>query len=643
MSVKTIAADSNNDLVIGLDGQFIQLEGIVATAQNTRTAMSAQRGEMVLDVNNGMPTQATAFDGLNPQAFEAAARQVIMAVPGVLSVDSLTVVQIGDIVSYSAVVRTNDGVVAMNGGLDQNGAAVSGSGGGGFNGEGMSGTNVVIGGAQGERGPVGPAGDPGPTGPTGPTGPSGGPVGPTGATGVQGNTGATGPKGDTGATGPTGATGNQGIAGPTGPTGATGTQGNTGATGVQGNTGPKGDTGATGATGPEGGPPGPTGPAGPTGATGPSGGPVGPTGPKGDTGNAGATGATGPTGPKGDTGNAGPTGSTGNQGIAGPTGATGAKGDTGDRGATGATGTAGTAGAAGATGPTGAKGDTGDRGATGATGTAGTNGATGPTGAAGLGGQVMYVRLQPGPLQYYVNLAPAGGSNLVTIGASNPKQYAYAGENLSLAASTSVRYIYLRVTGTTVSAYEGPSPTYNTTIGRYMHGSNVDDPCVGVVLPDLSDKSYGVRSFYNQPEETYTFDISANITGTWTNASNVNVITQEMLCMPGDNINMVGQLMLNSSAATKEFYLRTGFGSGGINSYFYMRESMGAGYKSIACQANFRNDIGFMRRTLFLDLMMLSASGTYTIYGTAAAMPATGPKSFLMVQLARSSTLYNQY
>lgn len=240
---KTIANDPNNyDLVIGSNGQLQLLEGPAATSQNTRTAMAAQRGEMVLETEAGMPMRATAFEGLNRAAFEAAARQVLAAVPGVLSVEEVTVSQQGDGVVYSATVRTADGtaVIGSDGTFTQ-------TSGGGNTGSPAEVTVVQLPGNGGSSipGPAGPAGPTGPAGPAGPTGPQGetGPTGPAGPTGPQGDPGPTGPQGEPGPTGPTGPQGDQGPAGPAGPTGP---EGPTGATGPEGPTGPQGPSGLDG-------------------------------------------------------------------------------------------------------------------------------------------------------------------------------------------------------------------------------------------------------------------------------------------------------------------------------------------------------------------------------------------------------------
>lgn len=108
----SIAIDTaNNDLVLDTSGNLKLVAGIEAISQNTRTAMGAQRGEMQYAVDSGMPMRMTAFDRYNPVQFEAAARAVLLEVEGVQSVDEFRATNNSGTLSYSATIKTTEGVL----------------------------------------------------------------------------------------------------------------------------------------------------------------------------------------------------------------------------------------------------------------------------------------------------------------------------------------------------------------------------------------------------------------------------------------------------------------------------------------------------------------------------------------------------
>lgn len=113
----TIASNGTQDLFLGADGNIPIRRDIDAVAQNCRTAMLAQRAEMIYHVNAGMPTRATAFNRLNAPQFEAAARSILTSVDGVNSVLSFEVTQTDDRVIYIANIETIYGIVAVTNGL----------------------------------------------------------------------------------------------------------------------------------------------------------------------------------------------------------------------------------------------------------------------------------------------------------------------------------------------------------------------------------------------------------------------------------------------------------------------------------------------------------------------------------------------
>lgn len=113
---RTLASHpETHDLVRGRDGNLVVAEGIDAVGFNCKTAMQAQLGEMQFAADKGMPTLATAWNKFNPTQFEAAARVILLAVPGVLAVDAFAVFREGETLRYTAAVRTAYGEAALNG------------------------------------------------------------------------------------------------------------------------------------------------------------------------------------------------------------------------------------------------------------------------------------------------------------------------------------------------------------------------------------------------------------------------------------------------------------------------------------------------------------------------------------------------
>lgn len=114
---KTFESNTANDLVRGADGNLSIVSGLAAVALNCRSAMQAQRGEMVFAADRGIPTFGTVWNAYRPAQFEAAARAALRRVDGVLSIDEFTVTRAGDAFGYTATIRTAYGRAAVNGGV----------------------------------------------------------------------------------------------------------------------------------------------------------------------------------------------------------------------------------------------------------------------------------------------------------------------------------------------------------------------------------------------------------------------------------------------------------------------------------------------------------------------------------------------
>lgn len=110
----TFLASVDNDFTLNDRGELSLVTGVEAIGSDARSAIQAQRGEMVLALTEGMPTMETAWIGWRPMMFEAAARDVLTSVPGVLSVPELTVQRVGGALVYHATIRTDLGMVAID-------------------------------------------------------------------------------------------------------------------------------------------------------------------------------------------------------------------------------------------------------------------------------------------------------------------------------------------------------------------------------------------------------------------------------------------------------------------------------------------------------------------------------------------------
>lgn len=103
-----------NDIYRARDGNLAVATGLDAVAALCKNAMQAQRGEMVLAADQGMPTFDTAWNVYNPVQFEAAARVTLQAVTDVLSVENFSLVRQGEVLSYTATIRTIYGETVLN-------------------------------------------------------------------------------------------------------------------------------------------------------------------------------------------------------------------------------------------------------------------------------------------------------------------------------------------------------------------------------------------------------------------------------------------------------------------------------------------------------------------------------------------------
>lgn len=112
----TIAETDTNDIFISNDGRLAMVSGLAAFGTAARAAMETRINEMLYAYDEGMPFFETAFNNYNAGQFEAAARGVILSVPGALSVDSFVAERTGQTLKYKAVIKSIYGTAEISNG-----------------------------------------------------------------------------------------------------------------------------------------------------------------------------------------------------------------------------------------------------------------------------------------------------------------------------------------------------------------------------------------------------------------------------------------------------------------------------------------------------------------------------------------------
>ncbi len=104
--MKSLATNARNDIYIGTDGKLALAPGLEAIKQNAQHAMQAQLGEMVLDLDRGMPLKEIVWHNTNLAQFEAIAREILRAVDGVVDIPNFEVAIVNGVLRYQATIQT---------------------------------------------------------------------------------------------------------------------------------------------------------------------------------------------------------------------------------------------------------------------------------------------------------------------------------------------------------------------------------------------------------------------------------------------------------------------------------------------------------------------------------------------------------
>jgi urea transporter len=113
---QTFAVNTQNDLYLDNNGNLAIVYDLTATLQACAQAAKTLLGEMVLNINQGIPYFQTVWVGVpNTQQFNAALRAAFFSVAGVVEVVSLMTQQVNNALQYTAVIRTIYGTGGLTG------------------------------------------------------------------------------------------------------------------------------------------------------------------------------------------------------------------------------------------------------------------------------------------------------------------------------------------------------------------------------------------------------------------------------------------------------------------------------------------------------------------------------------------------
>jgi len=112
----TLAVDTKNDIYIASTGSLALVSALNAVLQACQQAAQAQRGEMIYQIDKGVPTLDTVWTGSPKVAqFKAYLRRTLMGVVDVLEVTNITTRVADNELHYTATIRTIHGTGNING------------------------------------------------------------------------------------------------------------------------------------------------------------------------------------------------------------------------------------------------------------------------------------------------------------------------------------------------------------------------------------------------------------------------------------------------------------------------------------------------------------------------------------------------
>ena len=107
---QTFGTDANNDIYLGRDGNLVVLTGLEAVLAACESTSRAILTEMIYTVNKGVPYFETIFVGSpNYAIFRNYLTNALLAVDGVLNVQSLSLTVAEGVLNYTATIQTKFG------------------------------------------------------------------------------------------------------------------------------------------------------------------------------------------------------------------------------------------------------------------------------------------------------------------------------------------------------------------------------------------------------------------------------------------------------------------------------------------------------------------------------------------------------
>ena len=118
--VQTLALSSpNNDLVVNASGNLTLLSGVDAVAAACNTAALTQLGECVLATGQGLPNFQAIWVGVPDYAiWESYLQNTLLNVPGVATVQNITLTQNNGVLNYLAEINSIYGPVTVQGSIN---------------------------------------------------------------------------------------------------------------------------------------------------------------------------------------------------------------------------------------------------------------------------------------------------------------------------------------------------------------------------------------------------------------------------------------------------------------------------------------------------------------------------------------------
>lgn len=114
--MKTFLSTSSEDFALDAAGNLAVISGPDAILQTSRQYVRARRGEMIHNMDQGVPYDPIVWSGApNIAQFEAAIRTRLLQMPEVTGVQSLVASLDGNILGYTAVISTETGEVTVSG------------------------------------------------------------------------------------------------------------------------------------------------------------------------------------------------------------------------------------------------------------------------------------------------------------------------------------------------------------------------------------------------------------------------------------------------------------------------------------------------------------------------------------------------